>query len=100
MPEPPAIDLTESNDGPIRSCSVVPTTKSTPVERFAPYVLLGMGMILFVAALVTVWTVPGAAAVILGGSIICVVLSAVIHNSDELELGRGLFRSTRHNRER
>jgi hypothetical protein len=69
------------------------------VERWVPYVLLTMGIVLFVATLVTVWTVPTTAGVLLGGAIVSVVLSAVINNSDELEFGDGLFRSIRRRRQ-
>lgn len=65
------------------------------IERVVPYVLLAMGIVLFIAMLASVAFAPELVGWMLGGTIVFVALAAVINRSDELDLGRGLLRSSR-----
>jgi hypothetical protein len=94
MPESPVSELDPTEAESRRSTTASPAPKfdfSTAIQQWAPLILLLMGVVLFIATLVVIWTEPATAGELLGGAIVCVVLSVVINESDELELV-GLFR--------
>jgi hypothetical protein len=97
MPESPVSELDPIQAEPERSTSEPSSSRapkldsSTAIQRWAPVILLLMGVVLFIATLVVVWTEPATAGELLSGAIVCVVLSVVINESDELEVV-GLFR--------